>query len=144
MAKRDESKPSAMQLRYALERAKQVRDEKFSVIRADMNKTSQHKGISYVELCALIRSGKVKVANRSGSIQPYKNSYSGGWDVAFPNIDAVFDLSDVVYADKRDHAEFDKRIAELDKATDRLKDQLILGDVQTALTALETFAKTKF
>ncbi len=130
-----------VQLKYAMERINSIAREKQAAIHEDAAKVDSLR-LSSKQFMALVRRGQIKV---KGDAVVTLDKWGGS-----SGIRDMFDLSGVADWDAQrakaeaSEKEKHKRNKALESEVRRIKDQLILGDSQAALAAIETFSKLKF
>jgi len=117
-----------VQRNHAMNRINSITRIKISAIRLQCTKGHD---LDNVERVALIRSGRVKLKTRK-ELKSVDNCYQG-------KLETVFDFSkwDPVF----DKTRFDKLSSSVNLQSQRLRDEIMLGDAQIALDLIRDFEK---
>lgn len=122
------------QLKYAQERLKQIYQvKKQKIIEETISKIDL---LTYPKLVDLIKAGKVKLNPCYNNDEREVNGYD--------DIKDTFDLKTHIQKPKVDEKERKKRVAALDKEYTKVMDELMLGDMETALKLVQEFDKESY
>lgn len=124
-----------------LGRISEMQSEKLKTINAE---TPVYHGIPSKEKWELGLTGQV---HRHSEEKARKYQEDGVFGYNSCNVDDVWDFSDIAVTHRVENDQTEtntKRVASLKKAVQKLKDRVMLGDSETAVTLLEDFSGQDF
>ena len=132
--------PTREQVNYACRRVDEIVHTKHKAVAKKHTTVRPSGAVTVNELVALIKRGKVKPHDGTMKIG-YDGQHHWGH---FPNINSVFDLEAVCPSpqDLVDDAKVKTEMRPVYAQAASIKDQIVLGDLEQAISLIDAFAKS--